>query len=90
MVSSGGAPWRAPPWVIQPRRGRSTRTLGLLALPLPAQYGGLEGNGTDVMAVMEEVGAGLLLEPLRRAPYGVRWPDPRLRLAAQRDTLLPR
>ena len=28
--------------------------LGLLALPLPAQYGGLDGNGTDVMAVMEE------------------------------------
>jgi alkylation response protein AidB-like acyl-CoA dehydrogenase len=37
--------------------------LGLLALPLPAQFGGLDGNGADVMAVMEEVGAGLLLEP---------------------------
>jgi len=63
--------------------------LGLLALPLPAQYGGLEGNGTDVMAVMEEVGAGLLLEPYVSTvvlcgglirDYGSQ---------SQRDTLLP-
>jgi alkylation response protein AidB-like acyl-CoA dehydrogenase len=38
--------------------------LGLLALPLPEQYGGLGGNGVDVMALMEVVGEGLLLEPL--------------------------
>jgi alkylation response protein AidB-like acyl-CoA dehydrogenase len=37
--------------------------LGLLALPLPEEYGGLGGNGVDVMVVMEEVGRGLLLEP---------------------------
>ena len=37
--------------------------LGLLALPLPEQHGGLGGNGVDVMAVMELVGEGLLLEP---------------------------
>jgi alkylation response protein AidB-like acyl-CoA dehydrogenase len=37
--------------------------LGLLALPLPPEYGGLGGNGVDVMAVMELVGQGLLLEP---------------------------
>ena len=37
--------------------------LGLLALPLPEEYGGLGGNGVDVMAVMEQVGEGLLLEP---------------------------
>jgi alkylation response protein AidB-like acyl-CoA dehydrogenase len=64
--------------------------LGLLALPLPAQYGGLDGNGTDVMAVMEEFGAGLLLEPYVSTvvlcgglirDYGSQ---------AQRETLLPR
>jgi alkylation response protein AidB-like acyl-CoA dehydrogenase len=37
--------------------------LGLLALPLPEEYGGLGGSGVDVMAVMEQVGEGLLLEP---------------------------
>jgi alkylation response protein AidB-like acyl-CoA dehydrogenase len=37
--------------------------LGLLALPFPEEYGGLGGNGVDIMVVMEQVGAGLLLEP---------------------------
>jgi alkylation response protein AidB-like acyl-CoA dehydrogenase len=37
--------------------------LGLLALPLPEDYGGLGGNGVDVMVVMEQLGRGLLLEP---------------------------
>ncbi len=37
--------------------------LGLLALPLPEQFGGLGGNGVDVMAAMETIGQGLLLEP---------------------------
>ncbi len=37
--------------------------LGLLALPLPEEFGGLGGNGVDVMVVMEQVGQGLLLEP---------------------------
>lgn len=37
--------------------------LGLLALPFPEEYGGLDGGAVDVMAVMEQVGQGLLLEP---------------------------
>lgn len=37
--------------------------LGLLALPFPEAFGGLGGNGVDVMVVMEQVGQGLLLEP---------------------------
>jgi alkylation response protein AidB-like acyl-CoA dehydrogenase len=37
--------------------------LGLLALPFPEEFGGLGGSGVDVMAVMEHVGQGLLLEP---------------------------
>jgi alkylation response protein AidB-like acyl-CoA dehydrogenase len=37
--------------------------LGLLALPFPEEFGGLGGSGVDIMAVMEQVGQGLLLEP---------------------------
>ncbi|MHB8478115.1 MAG: acyl-CoA dehydrogenase family protein, partial [Steroidobacteraceae bacterium] len=37
--------------------------LGLLALPLPEEAGGLGGNAVDIMLVMELVGRGLLLEP---------------------------
>jgi alkylation response protein AidB-like acyl-CoA dehydrogenase len=37
--------------------------LGLLGLPFPKEFGGLEGNGIDVMIVMEQMGRGLLLEP---------------------------
>jgi alkylation response protein AidB-like acyl-CoA dehydrogenase len=37
--------------------------LGLLALPFPEEYGGLNGGPVDVMVVMEQVGRGLLLEP---------------------------
>ena len=37
--------------------------LGVLALPFPTQYGGLGGSPVELMAVMEMVGRGLLLEP---------------------------
>jgi alkylation response protein AidB-like acyl-CoA dehydrogenase len=37
--------------------------LGLLALPLPEDLGGLGGNAVDVMVVMEQFGQGLLMEP---------------------------
>src|SRR5260221_13651617 len=37
--------------------------LGLLSLPFPEEFGGLDGNAVDVMLVMEFVGRGLLLEP---------------------------
>lgn len=37
--------------------------LGLLALPYPEEFGGLGGSAVDIMAVMELVGQGLLLEP---------------------------
>ncbi len=37
---------------------------GLLALPFPEEFGGLGGDAVDVMAAMEIVGQGLLLEPI--------------------------
>jgi alkylation response protein AidB-like acyl-CoA dehydrogenase len=46
-----------------PRAWSQYAELGLLGLPLPEEFGGLGGNAVDVMVVMEQVGAGLLLEP---------------------------
>lgn len=37
--------------------------LGLLALPFPEAYGGLNGSAIDTMLVMEAFGRGLVLEP---------------------------
>lgn len=37
--------------------------LGLLALPFPEDFGGLNGNAVDTMLTMEAFGRGLVLEP---------------------------
>jgi alkylation response protein AidB-like acyl-CoA dehydrogenase len=37
--------------------------LGLLALPLPEEFGGLSGSPIDLLVVMEEFGRGLIVEP---------------------------
>jgi alkylation response protein AidB-like acyl-CoA dehydrogenase len=37
--------------------------LGLLALPFPEEFDGLNGSAVDIMLVMELIGRGLLLEP---------------------------
>jgi pimeloyl-CoA dehydrogenase small subunit len=37
--------------------------LGLMAAPLPEEFGGLGGGPIDVMVVMEEFGKGLVIEP---------------------------
>ena len=37
---------------------------GLLALPFAEEFGGLGGDAVDIMAMMEMVGRGLLLEPI--------------------------
>jgi alkylation response protein AidB-like acyl-CoA dehydrogenase len=36
---------------------------GILALPFPEDFGGLDGNAVDTMLVMEMLGRGLALEP---------------------------
>ena len=41
--------------------------LGLTALTVPEQYGGLGQSAVDVMVVMEELGRGLVMEPLAQA-----------------------
>jgi alkylation response protein AidB-like acyl-CoA dehydrogenase len=42
---------------------RQYAELGILALPFPEEYGGLNGNSVDTLVVMEQFGHGLLLEP---------------------------
>lgn len=41
--------------------------LGLTALTVPEQYGGLGQGAVDAMVVMEELGRGLVMEPLAQA-----------------------
>ena len=41
--------------------------LGLTALTVPEAYGGLGQGAVDVMVVMEELGRGLVMEPLAQA-----------------------
>ena len=42
---------------------RQFADLGLLALPFPEEFGGINGNAVDTMLVMEAFGRGLVLEP---------------------------
>ncbi|TRZ65272.1 MAG: pimeloyl-CoA dehydrogenase small subunit [Rhodocyclaceae bacterium] len=42
---------------------RQFADLGILALPFPEDFGGLNGNAVDTMLVMEMLGSGLVLEP---------------------------
>ncbi len=51
------------PLGFSPEAWKQFAELGLLALPFPAEFGGLGGSGVDIMAVMELIGRGLLLEP---------------------------
>jgi alkylation response protein AidB-like acyl-CoA dehydrogenase len=37
--------------------------LGLLGLPIPADYGGFGGGAVDMMSVMEAIGGALIVEP---------------------------
>lgn len=42
---------------------RQFAELGLLALPFPEEFGGMNGSAVDTMMVMEAFGRGLVLEP---------------------------
>jgi pimeloyl-CoA dehydrogenase small subunit len=42
---------------------RKYADLGVLALPFPEEFGGLNGTAVDTMIVMEAFGPGLILEP---------------------------
>ena len=68
---------------------RQFADLGILALPFPEEFGGLNGNAVDTMLVMETLGRGLVLEPYLATVIlagGLIRDNGRL---AQKETLLP-
>jgi len=50
------------PWGFSPAVWRRLAEQGVLAVGLPEDHGGF-GGPVEVMVVMEELGAGLVLEP---------------------------
>jgi alkylation response protein AidB-like acyl-CoA dehydrogenase len=46
--------------------------LGMTALPIPAAHGGFDGGGADLLAVMQELGRGLVVEPYLATMMGAR------------------
>lgn len=60
--------------------------LGLTALAVPQEQGGLGGTGVDHLIAMQEMGRVLLVEPL----FATMWGCAFLRLAGGQETLLER
>ena len=55
-IAKSEAGWRPENW-------KQFAELGLLAAPLPEEFGGLGGGPTETMIVMEEFGRALVVEP---------------------------
>ncbi|MFC4275597.1 acyl-CoA dehydrogenase family protein [Achromobacter aloeverae] len=58
--------------------------LGVPALPIPASAGGLDGSLADMFIIMEQLGRGLVVEPVIATAMGAEC----LRLAGGQDALL--
>jgi alkylation response protein AidB-like acyl-CoA dehydrogenase len=56
QIAASAEGWSAQVW-------ETFAGMGLLGLPLPAQYGGFGGGAVDLMAVMEAFGEALVVEP---------------------------
>ncbi|MBK9596344.1 MAG: acyl-CoA dehydrogenase family protein [Rhodocyclales bacterium] len=63
--------------------------LGLLALPFPEDFGGMNGNAVDTMLVMEAFGRGLVLEPYLATVVVAGHLIRDAGSAAQKEALLP-
>ena len=63
--------------------------LGLLALPFPEDFGGLNGNAVDTLLVMEAFGRGLVLEPYLSTVIVAGGLVRDAGSAAQKEALLP-
>ena len=63
--------------------------LGLLALPFPEDFGGLNGNAVDTMLVMDAFGRGLVLEPYLATAIIAGGLIRDAGSAAQKEALLP-
>jgi alkylation response protein AidB-like acyl-CoA dehydrogenase len=68
---------------------KSFADLGLLALPFPEDFGGLNGNAVDTMLVMEAFGRGLVLEPYLSTVIVAGGLIRDAGSAAQKEALLP-
>jgi len=68
---------------------RALADLGLLAVGIPEEHGGLGGNAVETMLVAEEFGRALLLEPYIPSVVVGSWLVARHGSAQQRATLLP-
>ncbi len=74
--------WRRDVW-------KTMAELGLLGLPLPAEFGGFGGGAVDAMGVMEAIGAALIVEPyLPTVGLGAQF-IARAGTAAQKQRILP-
>ena len=74
--------WRRDVW-------KTMAELGLLGLPLPAEFGGFGGGAVDAMGVMEAIGAALIVEPyLPTVGLGAQFVA-RAGTAAQKQRILP-
>ncbi len=58
--------------------------LGLTALPIPEEQGGFSGSAVDMLAVMQELGRGLVIEPYFATVLGAQF----LTLAGGQEALL--
>ncbi|MET0682928.1 MAG: acyl-CoA dehydrogenase [Casimicrobiaceae bacterium] len=74
--------WRRDVW-------KTMAGLGLLGLPLPAEFGGFGGGAVDAMGVMEAIGAALIVEPyLPTVGLGAQFVA-RAGTSAQKQRILP-
>jgi len=68
---------------------KTMAALGLLGLPLPAEFGGFGGGAVDSMGVMEAIGAALIVEPyVPTVGLGAQFVA-RAGTAAQKERILP-
>lgn len=79
---------RAPHWELLPKMA----ALGFTALPVPAQYGGLEGGVVDVTVMLEEMGrASLAVSSMLNFAIGFGAETiKRFGTEAQKDAYLPK
>jgi alkylation response protein AidB-like acyl-CoA dehydrogenase len=68
---------------------RALADLGLLAVGIPEEHGGLGGNAIETLLVVEEFGRALLLEPYVPSVVVGSWLVARHGSPQQRSTLLP-
>lgn len=69
---------------------RNLAQMGLLALPFPGDYGGLDASGVETMVCMQEFGRALLVEPYLETVVVVGGILARLAPAVMAGELLPR